>query len=417
VGSSRLFELTASRRTRSAALCALLACAASGWQRQQAVNLEGEYGLVVFLRGDSLHVHWLTATPAEGRLEIFDAAARTPKRPPLAHLTTHAGLAHHAVLRRPRQNEISLRYGSAASAAQQHETTIALAAPHRAPFSVPAVDSLYVVGDTHGMYDELLGGLRNASLIDADGRWAGGRKQLVFAGDLMDRGPDVVRLLWFVYRLEREAAAAGGRVHVVLGNHELMVLLGDLRYVHPKEAHVAELHGISYDRLFDVRAALLGRWLASKPGVLRVGRVLVAHGGVTPEHARQSLQQLNDSLNAYMREDLFYFWNDSTAQITVDSVTYQRRFDFLWDENSLFWHRGYILTDTLGTQLAEVLRHFAADVLVLGHTPTPTVQARYDGRVIAAHSQKFGAELVLLVRKAKGYERFRVGQPGPPVAF
>lgn len=397
------------------AAIALLACAATGW-RQQAANLEGEYGLAVFVRGDSLHVHWLSAAPAEGRLEVVAAAAGAAAPAVLAQVTTPAGLAHHAAVPRPRQSDVTLRYGAAAGA-PRFETAISLAAPRRAPGNVPAVDSLYVLGDTHGMYDQLISGLRNAGLIDADSRWAGGRKQLAFAGDLTDRGPDVLRLLWFVYRLEREAAAAGGRVHVVLGNHELMVMLGDLRYVHPKEAHIAELHRIAYDRLFDVRASLLGRWLASRPAVLRVGGVLIAHGGVTAEHARHSLQQLNDTLHAYMREDLFYYWNDSTKQVTTDSVTLQRRIAFIWDENSLFWHRGYILTDTMETQLAEVLRRFDAQVLVLGHTAKPNVEARYGGRVIAAHTQQYGAELVLLVRKPSGYERFRVGQPGPPVAF
>ena len=415
MGRSRLSELSAPRRALVAAGIALFACGAAGW-RQQAANLEGEYGLAVFVRGDSLHVHWLSASPAEGRLEVVDPAAREPARAVLAQVGTPPGLAHHAVMRRPRQSEVTLRYGGAAGT-PRYETTISLASPRRPPGSVPAVDSLYVLGDTHGMYDELISGLRNAGLTDADSRWAGGRKHLVFAGDLTDRGPDVLRLLWFVYRLEREAAAAGGRVHVVLGNHELMVMLGDLRYVHPKEAHIAELHRISYDRLLDVRTSLLGRWLAAKPGVLRVGGVLIAHGGVTTEHARQSLQQLNDTLHTYMREDLFYYWNDSTAQVPVDSVTLQRRVDFIWDENSLFWHRGYILTDTLENQLAEVLRRFDAQVLVVGHTTKPTVEARYAGRVIAAHSQQYGAELVLLVRKPGGYERFRVGQPGPPVAF
>jgi len=401
------------RRALLAAGIALVACAAFGW-RQQQPRLEGEFGLAVFVRGDSLHVHWLLESPDAGRLAVVDANAPAA---PLATASTPGGLAHHAVVPRPRQNEIVLRYGSAAPSATVHETRISLAQPRRAPGTVAAADSLYILGDTHGMYDELISGLRNAGLIDGNNRWTGGRKQLVFAGDLTDRGPDVMRLLWFVYGLEREAAAAGGAVHVVLGNHELMVMLGDLRYVHPKEGHIAELHRITYDRLFDVRSSILGRWLATKPGLLRVGRVLVAHGGVTPLHARLSLQQLNDTLSAYMREDLFYHWNDSTAQVKVDSATFQRRVDFIFDENSLFWHRGYILTDTLASQLTQVLRRLDADVLVVGHTAKPSVEARYDGRVIAAHSQKFGAELVLLVRTQTGYDRFRVGQPGPPVPF
>jgi predicted phosphodiesterase len=239
----------------------------------------------------------------------------------------------------------------------------------------------------------------------------------VFAGDLVDRGPDVLQLLWFVHRLEREAEAAGGRVHVVLGNHEIMVMLGDLRYVHPKEQHVAHLHAIPYDRVLDVRTSLLGRWLASKPAVLRVGRVLIAHGGVTAAQARSSVKQLNDSLHTYMREDLFHRWADTTAVVTMDSASLQRRVDFFFDDGSLFWHRGYVQSDSLQDALGDVLRRLDADVLVVGHTARPTAEARYDGRVIAAHSTKYGAELVLLAKAGRTYERYRVGQEGAPIRF
>ena len=397
--------------------CALLALGSGARVLQQQPRFDGEYGLVVYVRADSLHVHWLTVPAAAGSLEILESGSRATSPNVLARVETSAGVAHRAALRLPRPAEIVLRYG-AKDATRRHETTVTLSAPRRAPGTVSATDSLYVVGDTHGLYDELIAGLRNGSLIDSAGHWTGGRKQLVFAGDLVDRGPDVVRLLWFVYRLEREAAAAGGRVHVVLGNHELMVMLGDLRYVHAKEAQIAQAHGITYDRLLDVRASVLGRWLAAKPGVLRVGDVLIAHGGVSGQHAQQSIQQLNDSLSAYMREDVFYYWNDTTRAVALDSASYQRRVDFIWDANSIFWHRGYIQTDTMAAELTDVLQRMDAQVHVIGHTAMPTIQSRYDGRIIAAHSPKFGAELVLLVRTRDGMQRFIVGRSGgPPVAF
>lgn len=407
-----------SERGRGALLAAIaLLGAFAAFRWQQELRVEGEHGLIVYVRGDSLHVHWLTATPAAGRLEIV----RADRDQVLTRLETPARLAHHATAPLPRAQDVVLRYGAATSG-RPHQTRVSLNAPRRARTAVDAADSLYIVGDTHGMYDALLGGLRNAGLIDSAGHWSGGRKQLAFAGDLVDRGPDVQQLLWFVYRLEREAAAAGGRVHVVLGNHEIMVMLGDLRYVHPKEQHIAELHGISYDRLLDIRTSVLGRWLASKPAVLRIGRVLVAHGGVAAAYARLPLQQIDDTLNTYMREDLFYYWTDTTHVVRMDSVSFQRRVDFFWDTNSLFWHRAYVQADSLQrdsmqVELGEVLRRLDADVLVVGHTPLPTAEAQYDGRLIAAHSREYGGELVLLVRRPDGYQRYRVGRPGAPVPF
>ena len=87
------------------------------------------------------------------------------------------------------------------------------------------------IGDVHGAYDSLLRVLEGASIADASGRWVGGTATLVQVGDLIDRGPDDRRVLELIMRLEEEADRAGGRVISLLGNHEVMNLHGDLRYV------------------------------------------------------------------------------------------------------------------------------------------------------------------------------------------
>src|SRR6185295_18454285 len=107
-------------------------------------------------------------------------------------------------------------------------------------------DSLYVVGDIHGERQSLLRLLANAGLTDRSGAWIGGRRHVVFVGDFFDRGTEATGVLWLLYRLEHEAAAAGGSADVVLGNHEIMIFTDDLRYVTPKERMVAALHRTTY---------------------------------------------------------------------------------------------------------------------------------------------------------------------------
>lgn len=82
----------------------------------------------------------------------------------------------------------------------------------------------YVVGDVHGHRDELVAALADAGLIDADGAWTGGTANLWFLGDFVDRGPDGIGVIDLVIRLGEEAAAAGGRVDTLLGNHEILLL-------------------------------------------------------------------------------------------------------------------------------------------------------------------------------------------------
>lgn len=82
----------------------------------------------------------------------------------------------------------------------------------------------YVVGDVHGHRDELVASLADAGLVSAAGAWTGDAANLWFLGDFVDRGPDGIGVIDLVMRLAEEAAAAGGRVDTVLGNHEILLL-------------------------------------------------------------------------------------------------------------------------------------------------------------------------------------------------
>jgi 3',5'-cyclic AMP phosphodiesterase CpdA len=97
-----------------------------------------------------------------------------------------------------------------------------------------AATRIVAVGDVHGAYDELVAILERARLIDGDARWVGGTSTLIQAGDLFDRGLQVPEVLDLLMRLQGEAAAAGGEVIVLLGNHEGMNLIGFFRDVNPE---------------------------------------------------------------------------------------------------------------------------------------------------------------------------------------
>ena len=91
------------------------------------------------------------------------------------------------------------------------------------------VSRVVAIGDIHGAYDEFTGLLRAVGLVDGDLHWQGGNTHLVSLGDLVDRGAGSKQVMDLLMRLQEQAEAAGGRVHVLLGNHELMNLTGDLR--------------------------------------------------------------------------------------------------------------------------------------------------------------------------------------------
>src|ERR1019366_8570076 len=106
---------------------------------------------------------------------------------------------------------------------------LAACAPAQDTFS--GVQRIVAIGDIHGDYDRLVDLLRTTKLIDKQNAWAGGATHLVLDGDMVDRGPASRKVLDLVMALEAQAPSAGGAVHPLIGNHEAMDIIGDLRYV------------------------------------------------------------------------------------------------------------------------------------------------------------------------------------------
>ena len=98
-----------------------------------------------------------------------------------------------------------------------------------------SVARVVAVGDVHGDYEQFVTVLSDAGLVDAKLRWTGGKTHLVQTGDRLDRGARSRKVMDLLMRLEKDAGKAGGMVHPLLGNHEAMNMLGDLRYVTPEE--------------------------------------------------------------------------------------------------------------------------------------------------------------------------------------
>lgn len=199
------------------------------------------------------------------------------------------------------------------------------------------VSRVVAVGDVHGAYDALVTTLHNAGIVDDKLAWSGGAAHLVSTGDLLDRGADSRRVMDLLMRLEGEAQRAGGRVHLLLGNHEVMNLIGDLRYVADEEyaayrdvedaadrerwylkfqeARQADSSEAAIRRAFDKRTppgffghrSLLrpdgpyGEWLLSKPFVVVINDTAFVHGGLPPLVAERGLDGINETLKQDLR--------------------------------------------------------------------------------------------------------------------
>ncbi len=231
------------------------------------------------------------------------------------------------------------------------------------------------LSDLHGQFGLARRLLQANGIIDAQLRWNYGDGLLVIAGDVFDRGPQVTEAFWLLQQLQQQARAAGGDVLFLLGNHETMTLYGDLRYLNPKYARVAQLLERPYPSLYD-DASVIGQWLRQSPVIARVGDTLFLHGGISPEFLERHIAF--DEANARYRDSL------GTAKAAVRA---DPRLAPLYDgKTSPVWYRGYF-DGRLGTaQVQALLQRIGVERVVVGHTSMAHVSGFHGGRVIAIDS-------------------------------
>ncbi len=301
---------------------------------------------------DGPHVYWIDDSNA--RVFYICNGEFLPKGYRLSRNLTFAGLCADSLV----EYDIPAREPSV----ERHE------------FS--GVRRVLALSDIHGEYAELVAFLRAAGVVDQNARWRWGDGHLVIAGDVFDRGGQVTECLWLIHRLEREAREAGGRVHYLLGNHELMVLRRDDRYVNERYLRgIVQETTIWYDDLFGPDMEL-GRWLRTKHAAIKINDIVFVHGGLGPAIVERELdlEELNEAVRA-----------------SIDLRSYEVLFS---DEPSIvlgsegpFWYRGYhlampgIYERITPQELETALDFYDAETVVVGHTDIGRIQRLYDGRV------------------------------------
>jgi hypothetical protein len=293
------------------------------------------------------------------------------------------------------------------------------------PCDIRTSERVVAIGDVHGAYDRFAGILRTAGLVDGRERWSGGRAVLVQTGDVLDRGPDSRRALDLLRRLEREAVRAGGRVYALLGNHEVMRMIWDWRYVSAEEIAAfrtgtsAELRERTFgviaaaqaqqaraeNRPFD-EAALresfmrdivlgfiemrqafhasgeYGRWLREHTAVVKINGILFVHGGIDAATAKLGCEGIIERVRGDMA--------------VPDPTPAQSASMFSMSENGPLWYRGLALEPepAFAPALAGILTDLGARAIVVGHTVTGDgrIQPRFGGRVIQIDTGMLGGE-------------------------
>jgi hypothetical protein len=325
---------------------------------------------------------------------------------------------------------------------------VLLAAPISAT-AAGAVHRIVAVGDLHGDFAAWRAIATAAGVVDARGRWAGQTTVLVQTGDAVDRGPDSLKIVQDLMRLQREATRAKGQVVALVGNHEAMNVTGDLRYVSaadfaayatPRSAEVREKtyeanratieaayrqkdpamtpeaikqawYATTPPGWLEHQAAWrpdgpIGKWVISNPAVAMLDGVIFLHGGISPAYAGVPIADINRRVAEAL----------AMAATAPDAI--------INDPDGPLWYRGLAVEAAPAppapapgdvaapgaaaapappspqAQVEQALTAYGARAMVIGHTPILSgVAILYGGRLARIDtgiSSVFGGKLTWL---------------------
>jgi hypothetical protein len=311
------------------------------------------------------------------------------------------------------------------------------------------VERIVAVGDLHGDYDNYLATLRAAGIVDRKGKWAGGAAHLVQTGDIPDRGPDTLKIIEHITRLDKQARRKGGRVHSLIGNHEAMNVYGDLRYVSEGEYAAFATRGSEAlrDRYFELYLARIeaqdperyaalpadfrdkwnmehplgwlehrqawdpawtpdgqyAKWVLNSKVAIRINETLFLHGGISGFYCQNSLDSLTENVRSHLEN-----FEPGNAGI-------------LEDDFGPLWYRGLSGVEPLATPetVDAILAQHGIKHIAVGHTPTSgVIWPRYDAKVIMIDtgiSRAYGGHLGYLEITSAGlfagYEEAKLPLP------
>jgi hypothetical protein len=319
---------------------------------------------------------------------------------------------------------------------------------------------IIAVGDLHGDFQAWQTIARAAGVMDQRGHWSAGNTTLVQMGDVTDRAPDSLKIIRSLQQLQKEAPRKGGRVVVVLGNHEAMNLLGDNRYTTPGEyaAFADSQSAARRDRVYEANRANLeaaaratnpaltpdairqawmaehplgwvehtlawqpsgelGQWATHNPAVVIIGGTLFVHGGLSGEYSKFTLDDINRRVAAAMAAG-------DNGPTTI-----------LYDPLGPLWYRGLAGRDTdaeaeraenshaapstprptIDQELTTVLAAYGAKRMVIAHTPILSGIAITNGgrlaRIDTGISRYYGGPLTWLEIVGDQMIPHNVGRP------
>ncbi|GBB92324.1 hypothetical protein RclHR1_00020027 [Rhizophagus clarus] len=255
---------------------------------------------------------------------------------------------------------------------------------------------IVAIGDLHGDYKQTIKVLQLAKILDDNKTWSGSNGILVQTGDIVDRGPDCLKIYELFEQLRKEAEKVGGAVISIFGNHELMNLQLDWRYVTPEDI---KTFGSKSDRIAAFSSkGYIGKLFRSFYQVVAIVErdTLFVHGGVNLQWANIGIEKIN-KLGASLVEKCTDALSDKKQKViaTGEEINIVHR-------DGPLWNRKFAYNDDKATEkeLDKVLEVLKIKRMVVGHTPlSKKIKSRFHGKVYVIDvglSEHYGSNLAAL---------------------
>jgi hypothetical protein len=223
------------------------------------------------------------------------------------------------------------------------------------------------IGDLHGDLNVTISILKRCKLIDNNLDWIGGRTHLVQMGDILDRKiraydtkedeDSEYDILNLMLQLMEQSRQSGGGVHCILGNHELMNIMGDFGYVSPESMKHFKDGPVGRKQFFKPGGKMCQLFANYWNPVVIIGKYLFCHGGMSKEIAkRYRVNRINGMMRMYLRGDVTLENNAEFDQLFLDT-------------NGIPWNRQFTTNNFDPSELKDALDNKDCSYMVVGHTP------------------------------------------------
>lgn len=254
------------------------------------------------------------------------------------------------------------------------------------------IKHIIVIGDIHGDFNILLKSLKKAKMIkniDIKGRyvWTGKDTHVVQLGDILDKGGrgidssadtlEEYHIYDYLNNLHNKAREQGGAVHYLIGNHEIMNMMGDFRYVHP--SHVEDTGSTLRQQLFQPGGHMANMLACHAFAVLKINKWYFCHAGILPENiTNRTIRDINKLVRDILR-----------GIKTIDHLSDKER-ELVFGPSGFLWNRDYALNNDRCNILSNtltILNKHSSDLkdeeggMIVGHTPHKNIQSYCNDRL------------------------------------